>query len=340
MRDARLARQVSSEVESLESRLLLSTATFSGPGVYPVRPFTKIITLADFNGDGKPDIAGAVSQGGGAVVTLLNNGNGTFSQPFYFAAGIPRSIASADFNHDGKIDLAVAGGTESNTANVQIFFGNGDGTFVTPPTRYPLPGGGQAIMATDLNGDGFADLLIATASRIAVLMNNGNGTFARPIFYNTGGDNPKDLAIADFNNDGVPDIAISGGRNQRVAILLGNKSAPGTFGPPIFLPASSNPQQLAVADFNHDGNEDLAVVSSQFQGSTVNVLLGNGNGTFRPPLRYTTQANFSDAIVSGDFTGTRLGDLVVGSFTGNLKLFAGNGDGTFAPPQTIPDVIY
>src|SRR6185312_7814878 len=110
VRDARLARQVSSEVESLESRLLLSTATFSGPGVYPVRPFTKIITLADFNGDGKPDIAGAVSQGGGAVVTLLNNGNGTFSQPFYFAAGIPRSIASADFNHDGKIDLAVAGG--------------------------------------------------------------------------------------------------------------------------------------------------------------------------------------------------------------------------------------
>ena len=324
-------------VEALERRSLLSTATFSAT-IYPIEGIARYTTLADFNGDGRPDIAAAITNST-QVGIMLNNGDGTFARPTYLNAGIPRSVAAADFFHTGVVDLAVAGENGSN-AIVRIFQGVGDGTFVRPPQHYPLAGGGQYMVAADVNGDGWADLVVTGSSRVAVLINNRDGTFAPPVYYNAGGNHPSALAVADFNNDGVPDIAVARGAQSEVTILLGSKTAPGTFGPPLFYPTGGNPLDLTVGDFNHDGNLDLAVVNSQFKGNTVAVLLGNGDGSFRPPQLYTTPANFSDAIVAGDFSGNGIQDLVVGSFDGALKLFPGNGDGTFAPPMNIPNGLF
>ena len=248
----------------------------------------------------------------------------------------PTAVAAADFNHDGKMDLAVLGpDTTASGGTVDIFLGNGNGTFARPPMHYHLFSGGPRIIATDVNGDGWADLIVTTTNRVAVLINRQDGTFAKPVYYSTGNEHPSDLAIGDFNNDGVTDLAIANGRSGNVSVLLGNKNVPGTFGPPSFFPTGGNPVGVTVGDFNHDGNLDLAVINSQFQGNTLAVLLGDGDGTFHPPAFYAG-ANFSDAVVAGNFSNGPNLDLITGSFDGPLKLYAGNGDGTFATPVDIP----
>jgi len=328
-------------IESLEPRRLLSAASFLAPQVYPTFSVPREMAIGDFNGDGHPDIAATIA-GGSQIAIFLNNGDGTLHRPpQYLQTDVfPRSVAAADFFHNGRIDLAVAAGRATGPGSVlEIFSGNGDGTFAKPPQRYPLFGGGQAVVAADLNDDGWDDIVVATESRIAVLVNQQNGTFAAPVYYNTGNDHPSALAVADFNNDGVPDLAVLRGATDKMTLLLGNKGAPGTFGAPIFIPVGGTPLAMAVGDFNHDGNEDLAVVNSNFRGVTLAILLGNGDGTFRPRASYSG-VNFSDSIAAADFSGSGNEDLVVGSFTGPLKFFSGNGDGTFATPVNIPDAIF
>ena len=320
-------------IESLEPRVCLSAASFLPVTVYHTVPNPRDTTVADFNGDGHPDIAAAIPVND-LVAILLNNGDGTFARPHYLHVGFARAIAAGDFSHDGHMDLAVTANDGTN-AVIDVFKGNGDGTFALPPQRYQLPGGGQSIVAADVNGDGFPDLVVATHARVAVLINQGNGTFAKPVFYASGNDTPSQIAVADFNRDGLPDIAVARGSTGMVSLLLNNKNAPGTFGPPAFFPAGGNPLGLTVGDFNHDGNPDLAVVNSGFQVNSVQVLLGNGDGTFRPRESYGGPS-FADAITSADFSGNGNLDLAVGNFTGPLRLFPGNGDGTFATPVVIP----
>lgn len=324
-------------IEKLESRRLLTAATFQPPQEYVTGPVPRQAIVADFNGDGLPDIAAPVSTGT-TVAILLNNGDGTFRHAPPLPDGIPRAVAAADFNHDGILDLAVLGpdSTSSNGGGlVDVFFGRGDGTFVRPPHRYHLFSGGPAIAAADVNGDGWADLIAVTQQRIAVLINQQNGTFAKPVYYSIGNAHPSGLVVGDFNNDAVLDIAVSRARSSDVSILLGNKSAPGTFLPPSFYPTGGNPVAITSGDFNHDGNLDLAVAVSGFKGTAMAVLLGTGNGTFRPPAFYPG-ANFTDAIGAADFSDSGNLDIITGSFDGALKLYPGNGDGTFATPIDIP----
>lgn len=337
--------------EALEPRTLLSTAVFLPPVIYPVARVPLATTIADFNGDGHPDIATAIA-GEDRVAVLLNHGNGTFALPLYVHVPFPRAVAAADFNGDGHIDLAVSSSTfdftntgtvdingqpiptVNNGSTLEIFYGNGNGTFSTKPVKYPLFGGGRDLVAADVNGDGHPDIIFAAGNRIAVLLNNGDGTFAKPVYYNTGNDHPTALAVADFNGDGLPDIAVARGQFDSVSILLNNKNAPGTFAPAAFYPAGSNPQGLTVGDFNGDGKLDLALVDSGFRVPAVSVLLGNGDGSFRPPVSYGG-IRFSDGITSADYTGSGVTDLVVASFDGPLQLYPGNGDGTFSAPVPI-----
>ena len=315
----------------------LSAAPFLPAVRYPAAPFARYTTLGDFNGDGRPDVA-VVITGGDAVAILLNRGDGTFDKPEYLHVGFPRAVVAGDFNRDGHVDLAVTAFNGTNTV-VDIFLGNGDGTFQTKPQHYPLFGGGQSIVAADFNGDGAPDLAVATVNRVAILLNRGDGTFAPAAYYNVGGGNPRNIAAGDFNGDGLPDLAVPNGRKGAVTILLNNKGAPGTFSALDVIPTGANPIGVAVADFNHDGNEDLAVVNSAFAEPAVTILLGNGDGTFRPRASYNG-ANFSDVIVAGDFNGDGNADLVVGSFTSSTRYMAGNGDGTFGPQLDVPGDVF
>jgi hypothetical protein len=100
---------------------------------------------------------------------------------------------------------------------------------------------------------------------------------------------PSDLFVADLNHDGKPDIVTTQFTSNMVTVFLNHGD--GTFtdgGSATYLVAGSSPQRILVADFNHDGNPDIAVGTCNQQGNPnyVSIFLGNGDGTFKPFIAY------------------------------------------------------
>ncbi len=199
-------------------------ASSSGP--YGLRGSPTAIAIADFNGDGNPDLAVTNSTG---VVVLLGSSTGVFSQ----SADIPlppndnpTSVVARDFNGDGKPDLAVASGR-----GVTVLAGNGTGSFAEV-TGSPFAAGSfpTSIGSGDFNGDGSVDLAVTNRNdnNITVLIGNGAGSFAPGLGSPfPAGSAPTSVAVADFNRDGRLDLAVSNQGDNSVTVLLGSSAVPG-----------------------------------------------------------------------------------------------------------------
>lgn len=175
------------------------------------------LAVADFNGDGKQDIAIATAGGTSALTIMLGDGTGTFTLtpnspfPCNFGLGFGAvRVMATDLRGNGKLDLVVMSDFHSTTG-VSILLGNGDGTFGAASV---IAGGFQGMIATDVNGDGFDDLVLATSSQLFVLPGDGSGNFAltanTPRFGTSFVTNPVSLTSGDINNDGKPDFIMSG----------------------------------------------------------------------------------------------------------------------------------
>jgi VCBS repeat protein/centrosomal CEP192-like protein/pre-peptidase/ASPM-SPD-2-Hydin domain-containing protein len=273
---------------------------------------------ADFNGDGKLDIASA-GVGGNAVAILLGNGDGTFQTQQTYATGTqPISVVQGDFNGDGKLDLAVA---NEGGGNVSVLLGNGDGTFQTQ-VEYSVGSIPDALVAGDFNGDGKLDLVVANygSSTVSLLLGNGDGSFRTHIDY-AAGSQPISVAAGDFNGDGILDLAVAGG--SVVSILIGNGD--GTFKPAVTYTGSS-PVWVITGDFNGDGKLDVATANAA--ADTVSIFLGNGDGTLQPRVDYAT-SSYAYSVATADLNGDGKLDLVAGTTSSSVPFFLGNGDGTF-----------
>jgi len=205
--------------------------SFQSPVFYPQNVFALLnpaIAIADFNHDGKPDLA--ITTGSGVAV-LLGNGDGTFGSPAYFSPGVGPSIVSADFSGDGKLDIATGGSFGSG--GLAILLGNGDGTF--QPAVYSSTALFNGLLAADLNRDGKADLVTGTPAA-QVYLGNGDGTFKAPSPIGQPLEGPFVTVLADINGDGKPD-AIGGRQMSSQAcdggLFLGNGD--GTFGSYILV---------------------------------------------------------------------------------------------------------
>jgi hypothetical protein len=310
------------------------------------------LAVADFNQDGKSDLAVAAND---KVYTFLGNGDGTFTpasgspgllpSPPYDDFGSPYAgpgVAVGDFNHSGHPGLAV--GMLQNEAAV-ILLGNGNGTFVPSSAVFAETGGMYTIgaEAADFNADGYLDLAFINSPSGSswVALGYGRGAF------NTAGELftegfPAGAAVGDFNGDGKLDIAIAGGGstkypNSGVAISLGNGD--GTFtqanGSPILLGQSLS--AIVAGDFNGDGKLDLAVADAG--ANAVYILLGNGDGTFQSPITIPVGSD-PDAMVAGDFNNDGKLDLAVANYgDGTVTLLLGNGDGTFTEASGSPYAV-
>jgi uncharacterized protein (TIGR03437 family) len=266
--------------------------------------------VADFNGDGKADLAMLISNG--TLDILLGQGDGKFSTAGTFrvnasaalAQVFPVSIVTGDFNRDGKSDIAVIstnfsiGPSFSDPSQaLTVFLGNGDGTF-GPASYYPagfdsIGGNSTTFVAADFNGDGVTDLVFGT---------------------NPSGANPP----------------------GSVNVMLGNGD--GIFKPAVKYAVTGPPSSLAVGDFNEDGKPDIAAsVAVTGQAIEIELLLGNGDGTFRPNTGFNLPGSDLGTIAVEDFNGDGHGDLVFASrVTGNVTILAGRGDGTFTADTTVP----
>lgn len=308
------------------AELSFAAAVNYGAGSFPFS-----VVVADFNGDGKTDLAVA-NAASDNVSILLGNGNGTFAAAANYSLILSSAfVAVGDFNDDGKADLTVS------SINVSILLGNGNGAFAEA-LNYYVVGESVSITAGDFNGDGKADLAVANVNRgnVSILLGNGNGTFTftETVRYGMEGGSVS-IAVGDFNGDGKADLAIPGSNN--ISILLGNGN--GTFATAVNYGAGSFPYSVAVGDFNGDGKADLAVANAG--SNNISILLGNGDGTFAAALSYGAGNGFDNggtSIAVGDFNLDGKTDVAVVKYNrdislitsyGNLYILGGNGDGTF-----------
>lgn len=238
------------------------------------------MAVADLNGDGVPDIVGTAN-GRGAMV-MLGKGRKQFGDPVFYSSGgdEPWGIAVGDMNNDGIPDLVVANYGYPNDP-LAVLLGKGHGKFQNPVT-YDAGYRPSIVALGDFNSDGNLDVAVVNSYGLDVLLGNGDGTLSRAKFYSTGAYLPTWVVVADFNGDGILDLGVSNISNtgpDSVAVLLGNGD--GTFRKPrqFSIGVGTSPNQLVVADFNHDGRPDVATVNGN---STVSVLLNTTKFPARP----------------------------------------------------------
>ena len=270
----------------------------------------------------------------GATVNFSVNG---FQAPLTsYSSDRPVSVAVGDFNRDGKMDIAVANyyGSDSG-GRLSILFGNGDGTF-KPPVSYYSGGLAVSVAVGDFNKDGVPDLVVANqnSADVSVFLGVGDGTFNPAVTY-PAGFFPNAVTVGDFNGDGNLDLAVADGNNT-INILLGKGD--GYFEAAVSYPGGNNPTSIVAADFNGDGKIDLAVTNHGYNGdigSTVGIILGNGDGTFKKGILYDAGTS-PRSLAVGDFNSDGKLDLVVASDLGyplgGGAVLLGNGDGTFQKP--------
>jgi hypothetical protein len=289
------------------------------------------VVTADFNGDGKLDLA-TVGYYDSTVRIFLGNGDGTFKVGPVYSVCEAHSVVAGDFNGDGIVDLAVGA---RGCDEVTILLGNGDGTFrdsgsfaVGPTGPY---GGPYSLAMGDFNMDGKLDLATANESNyVSVLFGNGDGTFRKHVDYDIG-TTALHLAVGDFNEDGNLDLAVASPSQDGISILLGSCSATFRKGPVISFGTATDNRYLTAIDLNRDGKLDLAISDGEL--NTLSVMLGNGNGTFHGGGQYAIGGNDADEVGAADFRGNRILDLVVPSFySSSVAYLVGKGDGVFEAP--------
>ena len=294
------------------------------------------IFVADFNGDGKPDILAADG-------TLnLGNGDGTFKLGTPVTGGV---LAVADFNGDGIPDVLQQG-----TGTLLVLLGNGDGTF-QPAISTNSGASLVSVIAGDVNGDGKADVLGLFNNNLLVYLSKGDGTFATGVPYAVGNtsNSPDTITLGDFNGDRKVDVAVSlsaGNVAGQEVVLLGNGD--GTFQAGKTSTGVIYPTSVVAGDFNGDGKLDLVIAGGQACSGTcttavTSLLLGNGDGTFQAP---TMIFSSTGSLVTGDLNGDGKPDLVLqtaqayggGGVSALVEIYLGKGDGTFSNSNSYQSV--
>jgi type II secretory pathway component GspD/PulD (secretin) len=350
--------QYSSSLVGNANSVATQTPTASAPNsALPVTTVTTgtnpdFVATADFNQDNFQDFVVANFTDGTLSLFLGNPTDpGTFENPATITVGAgPTWISTGFFNEKNDttntlVDLAVANQT---AGTVSILHGNGDGTFTAEPAlTLPNGAGPTAIAVADFNGDGFADLAVVNkdANTVSIFLGNGDETFQTPTTIVTG--NAPTSIVAEAFNPNAPaiiDLAVTNSTDNTLQIFLGNGK--GAFTDGVTYNTGVTPVYVASADFDLDGNLDLAVAdsgaatSANSVGNSVSIFLGNGDGTFIKPNG--TRMDFAagttpTSFVIADFNDDGIPDLIVTASGDNaVGLLLGAGGGAFDAPIEVP----
>jgi len=328
--------------------------------------------FADVNGDGNSDIVEAYVSGGiSTIAVLLSNGDGTFSPaPAGLGPASPLAISPNNGFTGGTLvlnatstflDLVIV--DDAEPSNITTYAGNGDGTFTllaTPgvaATSYPLApatgvGVGYNVLIEDLNGDGALDVAENDGStgQLTVYLNTVSGTPAVTTYPGVASTTPDGAtdgcsitAGSLTGSSGLPAIVQTNCSDDTVTVYNNNAGvfSEGVYTPVVQTSSSSGnpyPEAATVADVNGDGNGDIVV--TDYDGSDVAIMLGNGDGTVNPATRgYAVGGYPFTAALVGDVNGDGLVDILVADDNQGLVGMLGYGDGTFQAARTFYESI-
>lgn len=291
-----------------------------------VGPSALKVAIGDANGDRNADLF-VIEHNTDNLTVLLGDGTGAFSaapgSPFSHGhAQRPHThdVAVADVNGDGRLDALA---TRCNDNRIAVMLGDGAGGFAPGPGS-PLPAGRhpyEGLTVRDVTADGKADVIVANlqGDTISVLAGDGRGAFAQsPGSPFAAGPRPGTLVVADLNADGRDDIAATHDDEALLAVLL----ADGHGG---FAPAKDSPLTLgqriwgvAAADFDGDGNMDLA--GAQWDGAAL-LFRGNSTGGVTGESIRLPAGSGSGQLAVADLNGDGRPDIVTGNYqSGDLTV--------------------
>jgi hypothetical protein len=309
-----------------------SVPTFMNKIDFATGNSARCVSVDDFNGDYKQDLAVANSDDNTVSVllntTTLGVATPSFSARTNFTTGTqPFSVSSGDLNGDGMPDLAVAN-SASNSVSVLLSTTSPGAATPSFSTKTDFTTGTtpRSVSINDFNGDGMLDLATANngANSISIFLNTTAPGATAPVFsaktdFSTSS-LPSSVCMGDFNGDGKPDLATANAGNGTVSILL-NTTAPGaatpTFSAKTDSTAGTSSVSISTADLNGDGKLDLAVANQS--ASTVSVLLNaTAPGAATPTFRYRTNFTVGSSprsVSIGDLNGDGKPDLVTANYT-------------------------
>jgi VCBS repeat protein/putative Ig domain-containing protein len=323
------------------------TINSNSPPGNPV-PFISLPLAPDAVAPGSAGFTLTVNGAGFLPGATVNFNGAALSTTLVNSRQLTAVVPSTDIASAGTATITVTnpspGGGRSNALFLSIAVPETT-VSITNASGSPIPGirGSFALVAADFNDDGNLDLAAVGSVFLNILLGKGDGTFTQasgsPIFMNPAQQSdplPDALVVGDFNNDGKLDLAAADFENgiNNVPVLLGNGDGAFMFSTGPGTVNSQTLCSLAAADFNEDGNLDLAVGNDIY--GRIDVLLGAGDGAFSASTGSPITAPMGAcSIAVGDWNGDGKLDLAVVS-TGSTSIFLGNGDGTFTPATGSP----
>lgn len=222
----------------------------------------------------------------------------------------PQFAASADFDNNGIDDAAVS---DTIADKVSVLFGSTDGSYQAAIERQ-VGASLRGIATGDFNGDRNQDIAVVdvTLSRVFILAGNGDGTFNPTGNFKVDLKGPVRIAVGNFDNKNGPDIVTSNGTANTLTALYnlgGNRG----FAAQPNISVGKIPKAVAVADFNSDGLDDIAVVRTGSIGvDDVAILLNNGLGSFQQsvPTNFLVGKG-ANSLAVGDFNDDGVPDIAV-----------------------------
>ncbi len=348
--DGKLDIATANEVPNTVSILInTGNGTYASAINYGAGSYPNTIALGDVNGDSFLDIATSNATSD-SISILINNGNGTFTTSVSYCAGTGTvsnavMVIMGDFNGDTKLDLAVA---LQSILKFSILINNGNGTFA-PPIFYSIGSfGTSSIAASDLNMDGFLDLVTTEVDSINVLLNFGNGTFLPYKSYVIGATSTSQIAVGDINGDGKPDLAVSSIWATTYDLNVFINQGSGTFAPVVQYQTTGVNGQTVIADFNNDGMNDVATTNVFGTAGyptyyRVMVFRNKGSGVLDNYNPSSYAVNYTPfALATGDLNNDGKTDMAVASnFNSNkVTTLLNNGCGFNSDYTTNGGAVY